>query len=195
MNKTTAANKPNSIGFTSSDNPSLGFVGSFSLDGSEQPKKRKLEKIQFKDKYFNGEVIYTETKIQYKTSNERALGGFSKTSIASTDEPKEQLIEMVQALLGLLIDSAGLDRKLWEAGKVVGLTFNDLESFITIKIEGECEVEGYFPKVCSPPLKFNEQEYADFIRGLREIETEALAYVDGDRRPIKHQQQELDLEK
>lgn len=144
-----------------------------SLGNSPELPKRRVTKIKAK----RGKT--EEITITYEVNNSSAKGGYFTTTLTCNEEAVNEFYTLLDEALPILIQTIGLNEEIWLDAQVIGLSVkHDLEEGLGITITGKCEIDGGYPCPTSPYVIAKEST-ADLIR---EIETEALKYVDGARR-------------
>jgi len=143
------------------------------LGDTPQTPKRRVTKIKAK----RGKT--EEITITYEVNNSSAKGGYFTTTLTCNEEAVNEFYTLLDKALPILIQTIGLNEEIWLDAQVIGLSIkHDLEEGLGITITGKCEIDGGYPCPTSPYFIAKEST-ADLIR---EIETEALKYVDGARR-------------
>lgn len=117
----------------------------------------------------------TKISITYEIPPDGNRSESLTTTITSEEEATSEFYELLDELLPILIETIGLDETLWLDAQVIGLSVKREEQRTGINITGTREINGAHPCPTSPYVIVTE----DLIR---EIETEALKYVDGKRR-------------
>ncbi len=117
----------------------------------------------------------TKISITYEIPPDGNRSESLTTTITSEEEATSEFYELLDELLPILIETIGLDETLWLDAQVIGLSVKREKQGTGINITGTREINGAHPCPTSPYVIVTE----DLIR---EIETEALKYVDGNRR-------------
>jgi hypothetical protein len=117
----------------------------------------------------------TKISITYEIPPDGNRSESLTTTITSEEEATSEFYELLDELLPILIETIGLDETTWTDAQVIGLSVKREKQGTGINITGTREINGAHPCPTSPYVIVTE----DLIR---EIETEALKYVDGNRR-------------
>lgn len=145
---------------------------------NQQNPKRRVAKIKMKrgDKH-------EEISITYEVEHSKAKNGWFSSTFTCNEEARNELYDLLDQTLSILVETVGLDEKKWKPGKVIGLSIKpESEEGPGITITGKCEVEiadGKSYACPTSPYIIAKEGTADLIR---EIEKEALKYIDGQRR-------------
>lgn len=120
----------------------------------------------------------TKVSITYEIPPDGNRSESLTTTITSEEEATSEFYELLDELLPILIETIGLDETLWLDAQVIGLSVKREEQGLGINITGTREINSAYPCPTSPYV-IAKEETENLIK---EIETEALKYVDGKRR-------------
>lgn len=120
----------------------------------------------------------TRVSITYEIPPDDNRSESLTTTITSEEEAASEFYELLDELLPILIETIGLDETLWLDAQVIGLSVKREEQGLGINITGTREINSAHPCPTSPYV-IAEEETENLIK---EIEAEALKYVDGKRR-------------
>ncbi len=120
----------------------------------------------------------TKISITYEIPPDGNRSESLTTTITSEEEATSEFYELLDELLPILIETIGLDETLWLDAQVIGLSVKREKQGTGINITGTREINGAHPCPTSPYV-IAEEETENLIK---EIEAEALKYVDGKRR-------------